>query len=509
VVIEDARKKKDESADDGPPSLAVEFGPMHGGFQLGAPSGMTTNTDGAIHIDCAGFGDPCTTPAPQDFENAPAQWLAGTGWMAKASPVLAMSLGMDRFEVQGDPAFLILRYNSQWLAVLFTANKDEIPEEDVAEPETPTDIKTAWWDNTLDGSVFSYKIPEEESDTIPPQEWPMRALGPEDLGLDGAKIQGFNMHMALYRTDLWGPGSSYFPSEKPTCTPTIFFVLSPEFLDSAEESEPTVYARVGEWFGGDVPNSHTILRSTSTPGTPWTWSTPQVFLKGEDLKIVIGSVPATIDGLAMYVPDLANLEARDAKILFSTREAIESDQVRYVEATGGSSVPNPRRVHVATLGGGSAPLGSRLGGHRGLGDFCTHDPGSFVNPVQHWFDDYLTARRVPLDQPKNPLEVSGFRQLVRGEPAMVTCMSWRRKERAFGTAKVEWRIQAPFRPDVGVGGGVWTDFHKFTYTGEPLSWPISLGIPYGEFADERAMIAQWTLWVRGKEYKSKYVTLRF
>ena len=390
----------------------------HAGFLLGSPAGITASTPSAsIVIKTAGFAalDPASDAMPgPDFGLFEAQVFSEipASLSQPQQPVLAMSLGLEVIEatlkdtVESDdswpsdppglptPHYAIIETLpgfGGWVAFEFSVNTAEIG----TNPVTPVapDIKAARLAGAGDRTVFSYLVPGE-TPTLEVEYESVSAMGPEKFDLSTSdEINGLDMHMALYATDL-GLYPGVFTTRPLRPDPWLYFTIRPAFWAALTPMQRQTLS----WVGTDPTG--TIYRAHWNPtANPAHWDPPVVYLPWDHLA---GSAetPQVIDGLSMDVDDSKFSTGADAKILFSTDDsAPPANQIRFAMANiNGPNTERPRRVVIKKRdGSGYGSLGVQLGAGSGIGDFCTKDPWLTTQSPPPILDDFFVARRLLRD----------------------------------------------------------------------------------------------------------------
>lgn len=392
-----------------------ELDPDLSGFLLGSPVGITTTADPHIRLNDAGFTPGWSGSMSVEFARFQDDWLDGH---STHSPILAMSMGVDVVYAQqfNLPKGAILDEGTLgedmpvawagvgshgWMAFQFTVDKDQVgPDLDAG--DVAEDIAIADDAGELDASIFCYLVPGSEAVVVePPEGDTVRAKGPADLGIPcHSQIQGLNMHMALFATDL-GMYADKFTTRPLPDAPRIYFTLHPDFLTG-----PVAAALQESWGLAQVPDSSTIYTSLYSPGTSgpdkW-WTRPEKFKTAAELGIDVERGTPVIDGLAIDIPPVDADPALDLhpEMLFSLAQRDDYDvpaeeQIKYVKLD--EPAPKPVRVVVSTTTPNKYhSLGRHLHAGRGIGDFCTQDPIGELQKLTPDFvlDDFFVARRVP------------------------------------------------------------------------------------------------------------------
>lgn len=385
------------------------------GLLLGSPLAITSNRGAGISMKLAGFtpGEPATWPPEltrPTFDTLVANMLDGTNIaVPAASPILAMSLGVDVIVVQtktleagewlddasavGMPvAVLDTPGHHGWYAIEFSVDGSLLAGADLA-----PDVAVAVARQEVDATVFSYVLPGSDLAMLPLEWETVRSLAPDDLGLTSRdQIHALNLHAGVYQTNLVLYPEVFAERAIPT-QPWVYFTLRPEFLTG------DVPERLRNGWGlADLPDSGTIYRTNWFNGR---WTRPDLYRRWSDLGLSALAHAPIIDGLAIDGEETGDV--RDDEILFSLAHTAgygvpAEMQVQYVPWAGGP----PRRVVVPLppWPGRYGSLGKRMRAGRGIGDFCTGDPWNTAKisakELQSDFlpDDFFIARRLETDE---------------------------------------------------------------------------------------------------------------
>jgi hypothetical protein len=563
------------------------------GYMLGSPLASTLSTRPALEMHWPGFGSggPPPMPAPPDFAGFVAQIFKIT---SGASPILAMSMGLESITVidsftpttdvmidddlvlagkTGVPYALLQPGTHGWVAIEFTVNETELKQEIESNPgiELAQAIADAVKDKDLGGSVFSFVVPDSNTELLPQEFESVKSIAAADLGVSqGDQLQGVDLHAVLFYTDLshYTAVFSTHSSHLPAC---IYFTLRVDYVTQFADQLKQ------QWGLGDVTlDAATIFMSR------WTnhgWQPPTVYRTAASLGISTkpGSGPAhdldgnliIIDGLAIDAAIPGTLGSD--KIMFSLdakNDPDPADQFRF--AIRQQAPPPPRRVIVPNRTGGYGSLGKMTKAGAAHGDFCQLDPvlrgrrerklgqlppqtslgSGFV------VDDFSIARRLKPDGAYTPprsgsngdpqdnnappagvngdpagvaeeaLAVASYRwnaQVDRKQPVMRTCMSWPDGAPAPGaTAWLRYGVIDDLAKYVETPASVPVVWHVkpgVAYNGAPLVQDLDLPtdgllLPPPNHNHPgprtlRAYAAQWYLEANGKLYTSPLSVLRF
>ncbi len=483
----------------------------YGGFLLGLPLGITSSASQNISTYTAGAVTSSTIIGLPRFDKFPSDWLPNTANKAAVpNPIAAMSLGIDvinveelngRWAVVGETAPIRVATLAVppggWMALVFSVQAAEVG----PGPLAPA-VSAAATAGQLDASVFNYLVPGSAVVPAPDLHKTKIARSPSDFGLSGGRLNGLNMHMALYDSGLAGPGSSFFTRPLPPPKQVrIYFTLRPAYV---------------EWMGRrpqDKNEGNESLSSGWIYESEWkhgSWTPPKPYLKVDS--------KAVVDGLAM------DRDANgDREIIFSVRDAPAARQLEYMSFAADGSTKRKRRRVVIKQGATRHSAGKRLGAGRGIGDVCTGDPKDprekNAGGLESVVDDFFVGRRhtadvalkeIGITPPTSPtthdLSVSSFRQIHAGKPHMVTNMFWPTTNAdPKGKGELHWFLISDYAqgpgdlvatsPDI-VPGPNWTQISSplnFEYKGTRLT--ASIQIPKAPSAPgwKHAIAAQWIL----------------